>query len=108
MIKQAPANLGVQKTLDKLAEKPEFKAILLEEIDKRRVCMTDVQSCLHNIYHEASKRAHGNTSPIILNEAEFSDREMVVLISFFRLQDKWRNSLQWNAVWKEVEEGGRG
>jgi len=108
MINEAPANLGVQRTLNKLAETTEFEDILLEEAGKRLLAMKDVKNCLNNIYPEVCMRAHGNDTLITLKEGEFSEGEMVVLIAFFRLQDKWGNSLQWEAVGKEVGEGGQG
>jgi len=51
-----------------------------------KLVLGDVQNFVDKIYHEVSKHAHGNTSFITLNEGEFPGGELVVLISFFRLQ----------------------
>ena len=92
---------GVQKRLNLLAEKPGFKKIFTEEVEKRKLVPKDVNASLYGIYGQASKHAHGNHEPIMLREGDFTAGEIVVLISFFRLQEKWGNALKWEVVWKK-------
>jgi len=94
-MKEPRAKRDVQQELSKLAERADFKAILQEEVERRNLVFTDVQDCVAGIYGVVSKHPHGSTATIWLNENVFTPRELVVLISFFRLQDKWGHALKW-------------
>jgi len=92
---------GVQSKLNALARTSEFQRILQQEVKDHKLVLQDVQKCVGTIYREVCKRPHGNTGFITLNEGEFTMGELVVLISFFRLQSKWANALDWKAIWKK-------
>ena len=77
---------GVQSKLNALARTSEFQRILQQEVKDHKLVLQDVQKCVGTIYREVCKRPHGNTGFITLNEGEFTMGELVVLISFFRLQ----------------------
>jgi len=92
---------GVQAKLNALAQTPEFKQILREVVEDHNLVLRDVQQCVDKIYHEVSKHAHGNNGFIVFEESQFARGEMGVLTSFFRLQSKWDNPLDWKAVWEK-------
>jgi hypothetical protein len=96
--------VGVQQKLNMLAGRSEFTEILLKEVDKYKLVLNDVWACVDRIYHDVSKHARGNREPIQLNMGLFTRNELVVLISFFRLQQKWCSALEWEVVWTQKEE----
>jgi hypothetical protein len=104
LFEENKTKVGVQQKLNMLARRSHFNEILLEEVDKHKLVLKDVWACVDNIYHEVSKHAHGNREPIQLNMGMFTRNELVVLISFFRLQQKWSSALKWEVVWIQKEE----
>jgi hypothetical protein len=100
------AKAGVQQKLTMLARSSEFKGILQEEVDKRKLVPKDAWACVDKIYHEVSKHAHGNSEPIQLDKGMFTPNELVVLISFFRLQQNWQGALEWEVVSSNARRGG--
>jgi hypothetical protein len=101
LFEENKTKVGVQQKLNMLARRSDFNEILLEEVDKRKLVLKDVWACVDKIYHEVSKHAHGNREPIQLKVEEFTKNELVVLISFFRLQKKWSYALEWQVVWTQ-------
>jgi hypothetical protein len=102
-LKRELRNAGVQKQLDHLAERADFKAILQKEVAAHKLVYDEAWSCVKNIYHEVSKHAHGNTEPILLDRRCFTPNELVVLTAFFRLQEKWSGALEWKENWGAQE-----
>jgi hypothetical protein len=100
--KKGQKTVGVQAKLDKLAKLSDFKDILQDEVAKHKLAYLEAWRCVDKIYHEASKHAHGNTEPILLERRYFTASELVVLISFFRLQEKWSGALEWEEDWEKV------
>jgi hypothetical protein len=100
--KKGQKKVGVQGKLDNLAELSEFKDILQDEVAKHKLVYLEAWRCVAKIYHEVSKHAHGNTEPILLERRYFTASELVVLISFFRLQEKWSSALEWELEWEVV------
>jgi hypothetical protein len=92
------SQMGIQKQLNALAKLPAFRKILENEVNKRKLVLRDVESCVGHIYHEVAKHAHGNREVIEINEQDFGPNELAALVSFFRLQSQWPNALHWKVV----------
>ena len=80
--------VGVQEQLDNLAKRSDFNNILKNGVGKHKLVYADARRCVNKVYHGVSKHAHGNTEPIPLERRYYTASELVLLISFFRLQEK--------------------
>ena len=90
----AQRSLVLQKQLNTLAKLPAFQRILANQVSKRKLVMRDV-----SVAGRVAKRAHGNRE--VINQQNFGPNEqleLAALVSFFRLQSQWPNSLQWKVV----------
>jgi hypothetical protein len=95
---------SVQKRLKQLARKSDFKAILKKQVDQHKLVLQDVQSCAGGIYGKLPQHPEQYSPPILLKEDDFRADELVALITFFRIQNKWAYPVPWKVVWKSGEE----
>ncbi|CUS15412.1 unnamed protein product [Tuber aestivum] len=89
---------GTQAALNVLATTHAFKKILAGEIKARGLDEKDVQSCIPLVYHECSKRAHGNTGMITIYSEDHTSNECAALVAFLKLQSGWGGGLKWREV----------
>ena len=100
--KEGQKKLGIQEKLEDLAERSDFKNILQNEVDKQKLVYADAWRCVNKICRKASKHADRNNMPILLERCYFTVPELVELISFLRLQEKWSGRLLREWYWREV------
>ena len=65
---------------------------------------TDVHCCFHFPYHETTKIAYKNSSPLTMYEAYHKMYKMTILSIYLKIQQQQKNTLRWS----EVEEKGEG
>ncbi|CUS07026.1 unnamed protein product [Tuber aestivum] len=86
---------GIQKGLDEIAETGDFIAVRDKVVQERGLERERVIACIHSIYHEVSKHAHGNDGTIVVRAIDFTPNERAALVTFLKLQSTWKNPLVW-------------
>jgi len=81
------------RTLDALANTPEFIQILQEEVTAFHLVSKDVIQCIPSTYEEASKRTFGNDSIITIYKGDHTMKQRAVLATFLRIQSGWPHEL---------------
>ncbi|CUS09335.1 unnamed protein product [Tuber aestivum] len=96
---------GIQQVLNEIAKTKAFDAVLQKEVQTHRLVRERVMDCVHNIYHEVSKHAHGNDGMILVRAIDFTRNERAALVAFLRLQSTWKNPLSWQEI--ELSDEGK-
>lgn len=86
----------VQDNLNQITQLPEFKIILRQEVNARRLKEEDVWRNLGILYGVLSRYAHGNNGHIQLWEGYHPENERAGLVALMKLQARWPNPLRWN------------
>ncbi|RPA93208.1 hypothetical protein L873DRAFT_1816458 [Choiromyces venosus 120613-1] len=89
------SSAGIQEGLHQLAQRLEFIAELQEEVNRRGLNREEILESVEHIYYEVRKHARGNDSTITVRHGVYSENECAALVSFLKLQSKWRYALQW-------------
>lgn len=76
--------------------------------NERGIRVADIFICVEHLYHEHSKHAHGNDTTITIRAKHYTPGEAAMLITFFKLQDKWNHALPWRPEEAKGKDGDRG
>ena len=91
--------MSIQQGLDKLAQLPEFTAVLHKEVEARNLDFKDVMACVGRLYEKVSNRTNGNddtfNDSIIVRATKFTDDERAALVILLKLQGNWPYPLWW-------------
>ncbi|CUS09336.1 unnamed protein product [Tuber aestivum] len=85
----------IQSALDELAKGKNFRAILREEVESRRLVEENVMECVHKLYDTASEHATARSTTVVVRASEFAINERAALVVFLKLLDAWGDPLGW-------------
>jgi len=84
-----------------LADQPEFTKVLHEEVQARGLVLEDVAACVKSIYFGLLFPWCKRRKTIIISDTDFTAEEYAALITFMKVQSKWKYPLSWK---EEVSE----
>ncbi|KAG0637884.1 hypothetical protein HOY80DRAFT_1081617 [Tuber brumale] len=86
---------GIQARIDKMAKLEDFKTALSRTVRDRRLVLSDVEDCVHHVYHELSKHAHGNNGSIVIRHKDHTKNEVAALVAIFKAQAAGPGRIAW-------------
>ena len=84
-----------------LADQPEFTKVLHEEVQARGLVLKDVVACARSIYFGLLAPWYSLDKTIVISDTDFTAEAHAALITFMKVQSKWKHALSWK---EEVSE----
>lgn len=96
--KRIPNVSRIQEKLDSLPSTDAFIEIDKPEIVTWKLAILDDERGRENNYHEPSKHARGNDQTILIHRQYFTAHELAVIMSYYKMQNSWKNPSRWAVV----------